>query len=81
VGEGKTYKVVVEIPYCIPTFKQGSFILPGKMRINAKVVRHKTREFLVVEIEQLSKTQPSLSEIGMQLRWLLEHLEGYCTQP
>jgi len=80
VGEGKTYRIVIEIPYCIPTFKQGTFLMPGKMRIHAKVVRRETREFLVVEIHQLSKTPPSLSEIGLQLRWLLEHLDGYCTQ-
>jgi len=80
MAEQKTYKVVIEIPYCTPTFKQGTFLMPGKIRINAKIVRHKTREFLVVEIEQLSKTPPSLTELGIQLRWLLEHLEGYCTQ-
>jgi len=79
MAEQRTYKVVVEIPHCNPTFKQGTFLVPGKMRIHAKVVRRETREFLVVEIHQLSKTPPSLAELGIQIRWLLEHLEGYCT--
>jgi len=75
-----TYKIVVTLPPCKPTLKRAKFMVPAKMRILVKIVAQSDREYLVAEIQQLSREPPTLKELAHEIKWVLEHLEGYCTQ-
>lgn len=81
MAETKTYVAIVELPNCRPTFRQGQFLQPGKYRITVKIDKNKDKMVVAIIFKVLSSKTPALEELARDIKWVLEHLKGYCTEP
>ena len=80
--ENPCYITVVIAPNCKPSFRGGAFLTPGSHRnvVEVKPAPDQKKMVIIVKTYQLSKTPPDLETIGNEIRWIMSHIKGYCTQ-
>ena len=74
------FKAIVEIPLCKPTLRHCKFKVPGKYEIELTAEDVGKTTVLTIVLRPEENYKVTIKEIAKELKWLINHVKGYCTE-